>query len=82
MSGSTCDAGQELLLVCGTLLPQELLLLALQLPLPPLDLIQVRAVAVFQRSCDAAGFDSQQPQKRQHSRQQHVMCHCCAAANT
>ncbi len=66
MSGSTCDAGQELLLVCGALLPQELLLLALQLPLPPLDLVQVRAVAILQRPCETAGLGSQQTEMRQH----------------
>ena len=47
----TCDAGQELLLVCRALLAQELLLLGLQVSLPPLHLVEVRAVAVFKRPC-------------------------------
>ena len=58
MTGSTCDAGQELLLVRRALLPKELLLLALQLPLPPLHLVQVRAVAILQRPCVTAGLGS------------------------
>lgn len=43
----TCYTREQLFLVCCPLLPKQLLLLALQLTLPPFHLIEVRNIPIF-----------------------------------